>query len=156
MASISSLLALEIERILADLEERRALLVELWSMHRSRWPQAEASFSRWRTLRSPQLDSLPAEVVVRIDDFYAALEDWLDYVRTTEDMPLHLDWNWRQHQARLVATGRRALEVLDAAPKTTVPEVDRDGRSFLEAFALRRPLRGPASSPRSALNPVEE
>ena len=136
--AVSSLLALEIQRVVEDVDERRELLVRLWGMHRDRWPLAQTAFSRWKTLRSEQLDQLAPDVVVRVDAFYAALEDWLTYLETTEDMPLHLDWNWRQHHTQLAVTGRRALEVLDPPPTADVPEVDRDGRTFLEGFALRR------------------
>lgn len=135
--TVSALLALEIHRVLEDVEDRRDLLVRLWSMHRDRGPMLEAAFSRWKTLRSRELDALKPEVVVELDVFYSALESWLEYLRETEDMPLHLDVHWRQHHMHLVATGRRALELLDAPPRVEVPEADRDGRSFLEGFALQ-------------------
>ena len=103
--TVPALLALEIERVLRDVAERRVLLVELWGMHRQRAPMADAAFSRWKTLRSEELDQLAPHEVVRVDLFYLALEQWLDYLSTTEDMPLHLDNAWREHYAALAQTG---------------------------------------------------
>ncbi len=136
---IPALIAMEIERVLSDLDARRDMLVRMWAFHRDRWPLAEAAFSRWKTLRARQLDALSPRAAVEVDRFYEALEAWLAYVRTTEDMPLHLDWNWRQHHARLVATGRRALAVLDRPPTAPVPAADADGRSFLDPLTPREP-----------------
>ncbi len=143
--NVSALLALEIQRVLEDFAERQALLVRLWSMHRDRAPMANIAFSRWKTLRTDQLDQLRPEVVVGVDAFYLALEEWLAYVATTEDMPLHLEHAWEVRRAILEETAEVALDLLGAAPSAPTPDADSDGRTFLEAFALKRPSAGTLS-----------
>jgi len=149
---VHALLSLEITRVLSDLEARRALLVRLWSVHRDRWPLSDVAFSRWKTLRHAQLDVLRPDAAVAVDDFYETLEALQDYVATTVDMPLHLDWQLRAYLTRLSVTGRTALARLGPTPVVAVPDIDRDGETVLDGLLLEEMAR----EARATLGSAEE
>jgi hypothetical protein len=140
-ARINALLALEIARVLSDLEARRALLVRVWGLHRDRWPLAEVAFSRWKTLRQPELDALSPDAAVAVDQFYETLESFVDYVSRTVDMPLHLNWQIRAYLARLTVTGNGAMALLGPPPNIPIPEVDADGVTVLDGLMLEEMVR---------------
>lgn len=136
--AVRALLALEIQRILHDVEERRALLVRLWGIYRHRQPALDAGFSRWQTLRARELDALRPELVVALDRFYVELDDWHRWAATTQEMPLHLDEHWGRRADRLHAAGTEALALLGPPPAPEPPEADRDGAPLLEGLLPRK------------------
>ncbi len=106
------LLALDIERILHQLEDRRDFLLDRWSFHRDRTPFLWTVFSRWPTLRYRQLQHLEPAVTLILDDFYEQLEAFRLYIRTTEDMPEALEEVYDEAHRTLASRGNRALEAL--------------------------------------------
>ena len=82
-----AVLALELERVIADLRALRPLLGQLWGMHRAREPLRAAIHSRWTTLRAPQLALLEPHEALALDHFYRQLEGFRVYLEGTEDMP---------------------------------------------------------------------
>ena len=71
-----------------------------------------STFSRWNTLRYTQIRHLEPTLTLVLDDFYAALETFRLYVRTTEDMPEALMEVYDQTLETLNERGERALEAL--------------------------------------------
>lgn len=131
---VPRLLAMEITRILRDLERRHEVLVRAWGLHRERWPFLDAAHARWKTLRQPQLDQLTALQAVEVDGFYAAHERMTQYVRTTVDMPLHLDETLEVYLNLLKEQGARALAALDQELPDPRPANDRDDASVIDGL----------------------
>lgn len=106
------LLKIDIERILEQLVLRRELLLNRWSFHRDRTPFLWTSFSRWPTLGYPQLQALDTSLTLVLDDFYAELEAFRLYIRSTEDMPEALEEVYDESLEALDLRGKLALEAL--------------------------------------------
>jgi len=118
------LLALEVLRVMEDVSARRHLIVKVWSVHRHRWPMEEAAFSRWTTLRWPELSLLEMEESLALDAFYRALENFRGYVRRTRDMPLHLEEQYAELNDEIFRTGTAILDLLDIALPQPQPQAD--------------------------------
>ena len=84
---IARILALEIDRMLRQLDDRRAFLLQMWSRHRAREPLLDTLFSRYRTLSAGDLAELDAEVIDALEAFYELHGELVAYARFTEDMP---------------------------------------------------------------------
>ena len=110
------LLALEVSRIVEDLEARRELLLDVWSRHRDRGPFVDTLHSRWKTLSMPDLATLDTEMVVHVEAFYRELEDLSLYFRFTQDMPTTLEDSFDEGLLRLQAYGALAIEALGGVP----------------------------------------
>jgi hypothetical protein len=82
-----SLLKLEIERILFDVEFRKEILFKLWSKERLREPLLRVLHSRYFDLDFYSLILLPTPLAQKIDQFYKTLDTFIFYVSYTEDMP---------------------------------------------------------------------
>jgi len=82
-----SLLKLEIERIIFDVEFRKDILFKLWSKERVREPLLRVLHSRFFDLNFDNLILLPKPLFVEIDAFYKTLDTFIFYVSYTEDMP---------------------------------------------------------------------
>lgn len=93
---VRKLLALEISRIVEDLDVRRDFLLDVWSVHRKREPFLDAVYSRWTTLGFPLLAELRTDEVAVVDAFYRELDEFRLYISYTQDMPTTLgdryDW----------------------------------------------------------------
>lgn len=103
---------LDIQRILHRFSSRRHQDLETWSFHRDRTPFLWSTFSRWNTLRYAQIRHLEPTLTLVLDDFYAPLEAFRLYARTTEDMPEALMDVYDQTLQTLKERGERALEAL--------------------------------------------
>ncbi len=116
-------IAMEIARIVDDLEARERFLVEMWSRHRDRGPFLDTLFSRYRTLGFPDLALLPVDAVAKVDAFYRELEEFRLYCRFTEDMPTSLEEAYRWQVRRLAAYAEQALEALGGTPERPLLEI---------------------------------
>ena len=113
---LRKLLALEMVRIVEDLELRRDFLVDIWGRHRSREPFLDTLHTRWRTVGWPELGDLPTEEYVHVDLFYRELERLRMYFQFTEDMPTTLETKLGRSMQRLEAASQRAIEALGGLP----------------------------------------
>lgn len=125
-ARLAPLIAVEIDRIVEDLEVRRAYLVELWGRCRDRGPFLDTVFSRWRSLDFRELAVLEVDVVMACEAFYRELDDLRLYFRFTEDMPATLDERIDGAMLRLSATGRHAIAGLGGVPERPMVEFPED------------------------------
>ncbi len=123
---LRALLALEISRIVDDLDVRKEFLIQMWSLHRQREPFLETVFSRWTTLDFTDLSLLSLEEVVVVESFYRELDEFRLYIRFTQDMPTMMTTRYGQLLVRLEAYGRKAVEVLGGAPERPLVEIDSE------------------------------
>ena len=82
-----SLLKMEIERIIFDVEFRKEILFKLWSKERLREPLLRVLHSRYFELDFDSLILLPTDLAKKLDQFYKTLDVFIFYVSYTEDMP---------------------------------------------------------------------
>jgi hypothetical protein len=82
-----SLIWLEIDRIIFDLEFREDLLFKLWSKERLREPLCKVLRTKFFDLDFKTLMVLPSDLIENLNNFYKTLEDFIFYVSYTEDMP---------------------------------------------------------------------
>ena len=131
---LRSLLAMEIARIVDDLELRRDFLVRMWSKHRDRKPFLDTIFNRWKTVGFPDLTELDPSEVAAVDGFFRKVDEFRLYVSYTQDMPTTLTERYDFMVPRLRAWGEQAIDALGGAPER--PEVlDAEMREgFLLAF----------------------
>jgi hypothetical protein len=118
------LIALEITRILEDLDLRRPTLVELWSRHRDRTPFLDTVFSRWRTLSMVDLALVEADAMVACEAFYRELDDLRLYFQFTQDMPVTLEERYDEGMVRVSAYGRLAIGLLGGTPERPLVEFE--------------------------------
>lgn len=121
---LRTLIALEIARIVEDLDVRKEFLIAMWSSHRDRAPFLETVFSRWNTLGFNDLACLELSEVVVVDSFFRELEEFRLYIRFTQDMPTMLSSRYDWMLRRLEGYGRLALESLGGAPERPLVEFD--------------------------------
>ena len=86
-ARLVSLLKLEIDRILFDIDFRKDVLFKLWSKERVREPLLRVLHSRFFDLDFDSLMLLPRSLCKNADEFYKLLDELIFYVSYTEDMP---------------------------------------------------------------------
>lgn len=129
-------LALEIARIVDDLESRERFLIEMWGRHRDRGPFLDTIHSRYATLGFPELALLDTDATAKVDEFYRELEEFRLYCRFTEDMPTSLAESYRWQLQRLVAYAEQAVEALGGPPERPlldlpdeVPDEDGEDRA---------------------------
>ena len=134
LARLRGLVALEIARIVDDLELRRDFLLRMWSKFRDRQPFLDTLFNRWHTVGFPDLAELRTDEVVACDAFFRKVDEVRLYLAYTQDMPTTLAERLDSASGRLRELGEVALEALGGAPDR--PEVldasTREG--FLLAF----------------------
>ena len=112
---IARILALEIDRMLRQLDDRRAFLLQMWSRHRAREPLLDTLFSRYRTLSAGDLAELDAEVIDALEAFYELHGELVAYARFTEDMPTTLEERLDELTEALRESGEAALDALGPA-----------------------------------------
>ena len=110
------LLALEVDRIVEDLEARRDFLLDTWSRHRDRGPFLDTVFSRWRTLSMADLALVEDDAIEACEAFYRELEDFRLYMRFTQDMPTTLADRYDVSLKHIAAYGALAVARLGGAP----------------------------------------
>lgn len=115
------LLALEITRIVRDLEERTEFLATVWSRHRTRQAFADTVYSRWRTLTMTDLVGLDEATLTAVETFYDELESLRVYLAYTEDMPTTLEEVYATRLRRLRLRSLPALDALGGAPERPAP-----------------------------------
>lgn len=123
---LRKVLALEIDRIVEDLELRRQVLIELWGRTRDRGMFLDTVFSRWSTLGFPELLELETEEVAAADAFYRELHELRFYFKFTEDMPVHLMDTYDLALDRMQQYGALALEALGGPPDRPFIEFPED------------------------------
>lgn len=114
------LIAMEIDRIVEDLDVRRAFLVDVWSRHRDRGPFLDTVFSRWRTIALTDLALIEHDAMVACEAFYRELDELRLYFQYTQDMPSTLDEQYAKALVRIVEYGALALSALGGAPERPV------------------------------------
>lgn len=114
------LIALEIDRLLDDLERRRDFLIDVWGHHRARAPFLETTFSRWTTLGFQDLALLDVIELDLVTAFYRELDDLRLYLAHTADMPRALTLRYDASLARLGRIGDEALGALGGAPSPPI------------------------------------
>lgn len=131
---LRSLLAIEIARIVDDLEKRRDFLLKTWSKHRDRQPFLDTVFNRWKTVGFPDLVDLEPDEVAAVDGFFRKVDEFRLYMAYTQDMPVGLADRYDFMVERMRAWGELAIDALGGAP--VQPEVmDAELREgFLLAF----------------------
>jgi len=127
---IRKLLALEIDRLLDDLERRRDFLIEVWGHHRARAPFLETVFHRWSSLGFPDLVMLEVDEVAIVSAFYRELEDLRIYLSHTQDMPRALALRYDRAFVRLSRLGEEALAALGGAPSPPMVPLGDAGAWF--------------------------
>lgn len=130
------LLALEIHRIVEDLELRRSVLLELWGRTRDRGMFLDTVFSRWATLGFPDLLALEPQEVVLVDTFYRELHELRFYFRFTEDMPVTLSDTYDVGLIRLKGYGELVVEAFGGPPDRPMIEFPEDEPSSEEPTGL--------------------
>lgn len=151
---IRKLLALEISRIVEDLDVRRDFLLEMWSVHRKREPFLDTLFSRWTTLGFPLLAELETEEITVVDTFYRELEELRLYFSFTQDMPTTMGDRYDWMLTRLQAYGELALEALGGAPERPLVEFE-DAAEDEAARLLEFPAERIAED-RQSVRPMED
>ncbi len=141
---VRKLIAMEIERIVEDLEIRHEYLVELWSRHRDRGPFIDTLFTRWRTLSFQDLALMSSATVAAVELFYRELDEFKLYVGFTQDMPTTLSERYLWMVDRLRAYGNQAIAALGGAPPRPLIE-------FEDAEETPEPLVGADGLPISRL-----
>lgn len=116
------LLALEIARVVEDLEVRRPLLVEWWSRHRDRSPLLDTVFTRWRTLAMADLALVDPDAMVACEAFHRELDELRMYFQFTQDMPSTLDERCIAAARRISAYGAVAIQLLGGVPPRPLVE----------------------------------
>lgn len=133
---LRGLLALEVARIVDDLEQRQEFLITMWSRHRDRTPFLDTLFHRWKTVGFPDLADLDPEEVATVDTFFRKVDEFRLYLAYTQDMPTTLRERYAFALPRIRAWGELAVEALGGTPQR--PEViDAELRQgFLLAFPM--------------------
>lgn len=116
------LLAIEIDRVVEDLEVRREFLLEMWSRHRDRGPFLDTVFTRWRTLSMTDLALVDSEAMIACEAFYRELDELKLYFQFTQDMPTTMDDRYRDALVRISAYGALAVQLLGGAPERPLVE----------------------------------
>ena len=123
---LRKVLALEVDRIVEDLEFRREVLLELWGKHRDRGMFLDTVYTRWTSLGFPDLLDLETSEVALLDTFYRELQELSFYFRFTEDMPVTMSVTYDMGLNRLKAYGELALEALGGPPERPLIEFPED------------------------------
>lgn len=116
------LIAMEVDRIVTDLELRQVFLLEIWSRHRDRGPFVDTVYSRWKTLAMADLALLEPEAAVACEAFYRELEELRLYFQYTQDMPTTMEDRYADALRRVAAYGALAIGLLGGAPDRPVVE----------------------------------
>lgn len=119
---LRNLLAMELDRIVTDLEWRKGFLLEVWSRHRDRGPFLDTVFSRWRTLALSDLALMEIETVTACEAFYRELDELRMYFQFTQDMPTTMESRYDEATVRIRAYANLAIQLLGGVP--TRPIVD--------------------------------
>ena len=127
---LRGLLALEVARIVDDLEIRRDFLVQMWSKHRDRSPFVDTVHNRWKTVGFPDLSALDVETVATVDAFFRKVDEFKLYVCYTQDMPTTMGKRYDFAVERLRAYGEAALDSLGGVP-TLADDLDDPDRASL-------------------------
>jgi hypothetical protein len=131
---LRQLIAMEIGRVVEDLEVRRGFLVEVWSRHRDRGPLLDTVFTRWKTLALADLALIDAEAMIACEAFYRELDELRLYFQFTQDMPTTLDEQYALALARVQAYGNLALRMLGGAPPRPIVDIPTEvATELLEA-----------------------
>jgi hypothetical protein len=107
-----TLISLEIERIIFDLEFRKDILFKLWSKERLRKPLINVLKADFLKLDFEMLILLSDDLVKKLNEFYRILDDFLFYVSYTEDMPQTMRTQFDHFVTALKKKKKNLLELL--------------------------------------------
>lgn len=112
-----TLISLEIERIIFDLEFRKDILFKLWSKERLRKPLINVLKADFLKLDFEMLILLSDDLVKKLNEFYRILDDFLFYVSYTEDMPQTMRTQFDHFVTALKKKKKNLLELLKGEVK---------------------------------------
>lgn len=110
---LERLLALEIRRLIDDLQRRRDLILRYWGAGRIRTPFLDTAFHRYRTIGFSELLLLDEIRSTAIEAFYRELDELRFYLAYTDDMPHALGRVLDSSLARLAPLAADALVALN-------------------------------------------
>lgn len=145
--------ALEIARIVDDLQKRRDFLLRMWSKHRDRRPFLDTIHNRWKTVGFPDLALLDPDEVAVVDGFFAKVDEFKLYMSYTQDMPTTLTDRYDFVVRRLETWAEAALDALGVEPERPVVVEEEDREAFLLSLA-EAPV--PEAAPEGDVQPDEE
>ena len=137
------IVAMEITRVVEDLEARRDFLIQMWSLHRDRGPFLDTMHVRWRTLSMADLMHLDEAALVWVEAFHRELDELRMYMRFTQDMPVMLSGRYDWMLRRLQSYAQHAIDSLGGSP---VRPVSAQFAEHPDASLLKYALSAPAAS----------
>ena len=106
----------ETARIIDDLEVRREVLRDLWSLHRDRGPFIDSVTETWQQMPANDLLLLDANLYILIQAFYRTLADFRLYIAYTSDMPTTLISRYDRTLERLKIIAEAIVETSGIQP----------------------------------------
>lgn len=153
---LRAIVALEISRIVEDLEARRDFLVQMWSLHRDRGPFLDTMHSRWRSLSMSDLLHLDEGALVWVESFHRELEELRLYMRFTQDMPVMLSGRYDWMMRRLAGYGQKAVDALGGAPaRPSLEETAGHPDASLLKYTLAAPAASAVAEPITTPHPAD-
>lgn len=119
--SVAQQLAVEIRRVVDDLETQRLFLLEFWTRYRDRTPLLDTLTATWRTRDVRDLLELDDDQITACDAFFREAARYRQYVDTTEDMPLTFTDRYDAATHRLVRLAEEAIPRLGGVPEPAEP-----------------------------------
>jgi hypothetical protein len=113
----------ETARIIDDLDARREVLRDLWSLHRDRGPFIDSVSETWQQMPANDLLLLDGDLFILVQAFYRTLGDFRLYVAYTKDMPTTLIGRYDRTLERLRAIAEAIVDTSGLQP--TRPLLDQ-------------------------------
>ena len=110
----------ETARIIDDLDVRREVLRDIWSLHRDRGPFIDSVAETWKTMPANDLLLLDSEVLILVQAFYRSLSEFRLYVAYTQDMPTTLIERYDRTVERLRVIADALVEATGLQPANPV------------------------------------
>ncbi len=115
----------ETARIIDDLDVRREILRDLWSLHRDRGPFIDSVAETWKAMTADDLLLLDSEALILVQAFYRTIDEFRLYVAFTRDMPTTLIARYDRILERLRAIAEALVVATGMQPDQ--PIVDSAG-----------------------------
>jgi len=144
----------ETARIIDDLDVRREVLRDIWSLHRDRGPFIDSVAETWQQMPAEDLLLLDSELLILVQAFYRTLSDFRLYIAYTQDMPTTLIQRYDRTLERLRAITEAIVDASGLEPtRPVIDQMDIDPE-VLKFFTPTWPST--PEPPDGAENPAEE